>query len=86
MPPVNVPRRSDPSPSPPQAATFKLRDSKLIIDGSFITETHFVAKSGGGGTDVASFWADKLNEFNTGEPLRNPPRVAGPLSCWWPQP
>ena len=58
-----------------QDATFKLRNSKLIVDGSFITEVHFVARTAGLASRKAwanvSFWAEELNEFNTGWQLIN---------------
>ena len=41
------------------------------MDGSFITEVHFVARTAGvdDGSAIsnASFWAAELNDFNTGE-------------------
>ena len=54
-----------------EAATFRLRKPQqdLVVDGSFITEVHVVA----GGVSLpawawanASFWADQLDDFNTG--------------------
>ena len=40
------------------------------MDGSFITEVHFVARTAGvaDGSAIsnASFWAEELSDFNTG--------------------
>jgi len=63
-----------------QDATFKLHNSELTVDGSFITEAHFVVRRGYHPpkaqmadlglmsvlSDKASFWAKELDEFNTG--------------------
>ena len=51
-------------------ATFEINKNHkhLIVDGSFITEVHVVARVGGAKRKPlhASFWASELNEFNTG--------------------
>ena len=49
-------------------ATFKMPAQHLVVDGSFITEVHVVARVGGAKRKhaTASFWASELNEFNTG--------------------
>jgi len=49
-------------------ARFTLHEGKLTVDGSFITETHVVAKVGYARRRVAtaSFWASELDELNTG--------------------
>ena len=38
------------------------------MDGSFITEVHFVAETGRGEGELvhATFWANELNDYNTG--------------------
>ncbi|EOD22068.1 hypothetical protein EMIHUDRAFT_240589 [Emiliania huxleyi CCMP1516] len=54
-------------------ATFRLHNlydegGTLVVDGSFLTEVHFVARVGGRKNKLclASFWASELNEYNTG--------------------
>ncbi|EOD11383.1 hypothetical protein EMIHUDRAFT_104796 [Emiliania huxleyi CCMP1516] len=51
-------------------ATFKLHNSKLMVDGSFITEVHLSARTarpaGKSAWANASFWAAELSDFNTG--------------------
>jgi len=59
-------------------ATFKLRNSKLIVDGSFITEVHLVARTGSAISN-ASFWAEELSDFNTGS--SPPPPVFSHKRC-----
>ena len=46
---------------PSQDATFTLHDGSLTVDGSFITEAHFIAKGRKEGELVhAVFWANEL--------------------------
>ena len=46
---------------PSQDATFTLHDGRLTVDGSFITEAHFIAKGRKEGELVhAVFWANEL--------------------------
>ncbi|EOD39303.1 hypothetical protein EMIHUDRAFT_122056 [Emiliania huxleyi CCMP1516] len=49
-------------------ATFRLNKGALTVDGSFITEVHFVAETGRGEGELvhATFWANELNDYNTG--------------------
>ena len=71
--------RMPPPPPPPfcctlarsalaQDATFRLNKGALTVDGSFITEVHFVAETGRGEGELvhATFWANELNDYNTG--------------------
>ena len=52
-----------------QDATFKLRKGAVTVDGSFITEVHVVAETGRKEGELvhAVFWANELNDFNTGK-------------------
>ena len=51
------------------------------MDGSFITEVHFVARVGGRKNKpcLASFWAGEVNEFNTGFNMVNGTCGGGPF-------
>ena len=74
--PVTSTSLQDAPPLPPlrpQDATFKLHNSKLMVDGSFITEVHLSARTarpaGKSAWANASFWAAELSDFNTGASL-----------------
>ena len=67
-------------------ATFRLHNlydegGTLVVDGSFITEVHFVARVGGRKNKpcLASFWAGEVNEFNTGFNMVNGTCGGGPF-------
>ena len=67
-------------------ATFQLHNlhdkgGMLDVDGSFITEVHFVARVGGRKNKpcLASFWAGEVNEFNTGFNMVNGTCGGGPF-------
>ena len=49
-------------------ASFRLNGGRLAVHGTFVTEAHMVAVVGGakGKLATVSFWAEALNDFNTG--------------------
>ena len=52
-----------------EESSFRIRGGRLTVDGSFITEAHFVARVGGARSQTrayASFWAAELNHQNWG--------------------
>ena len=50
-----------------EESTFRLNGGKLTVDGTWMTEAHVIAISRPKGKiATASFWASKLNSFNTG--------------------
>ena len=50
-----------------EESTFRMNGGKLTVDGTWMTEAHVKAISRPKGKiATASFWASKLNSFNTG--------------------
>ena len=50
-----------------EESTFRMNGGKLTVDGTWMTEAHVIAISRPKGEiATASFWASKLNSFNTG--------------------
>ena len=47
-------------------AVFKIHDGALIVNGSFLTEAHVIARMSPQKQATASFWASELDDNNFG--------------------